>query len=254
MSDNWIPAMCRVDGSVAADIGSICSSSVHFYSVLFIAGEIDFSAQDNLLSNLSARLPNDVRAHCEGLLSSHEVLTALKGMAHNMSPGLEGLPMEFFLSFWATLGSDLVEVLNSSFKIGSLPSSQKGALISLIFKKGDRLEHKNWGTISLLNVDYKLCARASAGRLLGVLHHIIAPDQTCGVCGHFIGENIALLRDIVHFTSETKTPAAILSLVQGKAFYRVDWPFLVKVLEHQKNSPFPDDPTLVESTPLLTIC
>lgn len=98
-------------------------------------------------------------------------------MAHNMSPGSEGLPMEFFLSFWATLGSDLVEVLNSFFKIGSLPSSQK-ALISLIFKKGDRLEHKNWGTISLLNVDYKLCARASAGRLLGVLHHIIAPDQT----------------------------------------------------------------------------
>lgn len=176
VSDNWIP-MCRVDGSVAADIGSICSSSVHFYSVLFIAGEIDFSAQDNLLSNLSAQLPNDVRAHCEGLLSSHEVLTALKGMAHNMSPGSEGLPMEFFLSFWATLGSDLVEVLNSFFKIGSLPSSQK-ALISLIFKKGDRLEHKNWGTISLLNVDYKLCARASAGRLLGVLHHIIAPDQT----------------------------------------------------------------------------
>ena len=30
---------------------------------------------------------------------------------------------------------------------------------SLIFKKGDRLEHKNWRPISLVNVDYKVCAR-----------------------------------------------------------------------------------------------
>lgn len=231
-SDNWIPAMRRTDGSIATGIDSICTSWVDFYSALFTAGEIDFSAQDDLLSNLSARLPSDARAQCEGLLSSHEVFEALKGMAHNKSPGSDGLPMEFYLAFWGTLGSDLVEVLNSSFVTGSLPSSQKGALISLIFKKGDRLEHKNWRPISLLNVDYKLCARALAGRLLGVLHHIIAPDQTCGVRGRFIGENVALLRDIVQFTSETNTPAAVLSLDQEKAFDRVDWPFLFRVLEH----------------------
>lgn len=230
-SDNWIPAMRRADGSIASDIDSICSSWVGFYSALFTAETIDFSAQAELLSNLSARLPDDARLHCEGLLSLNEVFTALKGMAHK-SPGSDGLPMEFYLAFWETLGSDLVDVLNSSFEIGFLPSSLKGALISLIFKKGDRLEHKNWRPISLLNVDYKLCARALAGRLLSVLHHIIAPDQTCGVRGRFIGENVALLRDIVHFTSETNTPAAILSLDQEKAFDRVDWPFLFKVLAH----------------------
>ena len=230
-SDSWIPAMRRVDGSLASDIDSICSSWVDFYSALFTAEEFNSSVQADLLSNLSARLPSDARAHCEGLLSPNEVLTALKGMPHNKSPGSDGLPMEFYLTFWETLGSDLVEVLNSSFEIGSLPSSQKGALISLISKKGDRLEHKNGRPISLLNVDYKLCARTLAGRLLGILHHVIAPDQTCAVPGRFIGENVALLRDIVHFASETGTPAAILSLDQEKAFDRVDWLFLFKVLK-----------------------
>ena len=76
----------------------------------------------------------------------------------------------------------------------------------------------------------KLCARALAGDLLKVLHHVIASDQTSGVRGRFIGENVALLRDIVHFTSECSIPAAILSLDQEKAFHRVDWPFLFKVL------------------------
>ena len=66
--------------------------------------------------------------------------------------------------------------------------------------------------ISLLNVDYMICARALAGRLLGVLHHVVASDQTCGVPGRFIGDNVAFLHDLVDFTTETGTSAAILSL------------------------------------------
>ena len=86
--------------------------------------------------------------------------------------------------------------------------------------------------ISLLNVDYKLCARALAGRLLKVLHHVILPDQTCGVKGRFIGENVAFLRDVSIVANELNLPAAILSLDQEKAFDRVDWSFLLTTLRH----------------------
>ena len=110
-------------------------------------------------------------------------------------------------------------------------------MISLIFKKGDRLLHKNWHPISLLNVDYKLCARALAGRLLNVLHHVIHPDQTCGVRGRFIGENVALLRDVVHYANEHSIPAVILALDQEKAFDRVDWDFLLATLGHMGFGP-----------------
>ena len=49
------------------------------------------------------------------------------------------------------------------------PFSQREALITLIFKKGHRLDHKNWRPISLLKVDYKLFARFLTGLLLKVI-------------------------------------------------------------------------------------
>ena len=81
-------------------------------------------------------------------------------------------------------------------------------------------------------MDYKLCARALAGRLLKVLQHVIHPDQTCGVKGRFIGENVAFLRDVTIAAKELNLLVAILSLDQEKAFDRVDWGFLLTTLRH----------------------
>ena len=138
--------------------------------------------------------------------------------------------MEFYVALWDLLGDDLVNVLNASLEADLLPFSQGGALIALILKKGDRLDHKNWPPISLLNVDYKLCARVLAGRLLKLIASVVAPDQTCGVPGRYIGENVAFLRDVVELANEYNLPVALLSLDQGKAFDLVDWPFLFTTL------------------------
>ena len=143
-------------------------------------------------------------------------------MARGKSPGSDGFPMEFYVAFWDVIGADIVDVFNASFDLGFVPPSQRTALIFLIFKKGDRLLHKNWRPIILLNVDYKLCARALAGRLLKVLHSVVLSNQTCSVPGRYIGENVALLRDVAHYVNELNLPAAILSLDQEKAFDRVD--------------------------------
>lgn len=173
--------------------------------------------------------PNQL-ALCDGPLSSVEVLTALNGMSRNKTPGSDGLPAEFYIKFWHVLGSDLTEVFNKAYHLNSLSETQKLGLIMLIHKKGDRLSCKNWRPITLLNVDYKLCARTLAGRLLKVLQFVVAPDQTCGVPGRFIGENVAFLRDVVSYASDANYPVAILSLDQEKAFDRVDWSFLYSTL------------------------
>ena len=94
------------------------------------------------------------------------------------------------------------------------------------FKKGDRLDPKNWRPISLLNVDYKIASRAIAGRLLKILHAVVDKDQTCGVPGRFIGEKVAYLRDVVDYSFPAGVPWAIISLSQEKPFDCVDWGFM----------------------------
>ena len=111
-----------------------------------------------------------------------------------------------------------------SMRVSSLPLNV--VVSSLSFKKGDRLDPRNWRLISLLNVDYKLVARVLAGRLLKVIHLVVADDQTCGVPGRYISENVAFLRDVVCYASFSGQPIAILSLDQEKAFNRVDWGFM----------------------------
>ena len=142
-SEDWISAIRKSDGSLATDISSFCSSWVDFYSSLFWAESLVVPIQDQLLSNLTTRLSPQDSAKCDGPLSLDEVFRTLEGVSDDNSPGSDGLPKEFYLACWHIAGPDLVEVLNDSFASGLLPLSQRGALISLIFKKGDRLDHKN---------------------------------------------------------------------------------------------------------------
>ena len=68
--------------------------------------------------------------------------------------------MEFYVRFWPVLGADLVRVLNLALSRDCLSRSQHRGVISLSFKKGDRLDHRNWYPITLLNVDYKIALHA----------------------------------------------------------------------------------------------
>ena len=189
-----------------------------FFSALFFSAEmVDHKVQASLLKNLSARLPHAASFSCKGPVTSEEARKALEGAATGKSPGSDGLPAEFFSTFWHVLGEDLVEMLNASLITGRLPPSQRRALITLLFKKGARLDPKNWQPISLLNSDYKILARVLAGCMLGVLQHVIHPDQSCGVQGRYIGENIVLLNSVFQYSLEMAIPGTFSSLDLEKA-------------------------------------
>ena len=127
---------------------------------------MDPGHQDFFLSFIRQHLSSAERDLCEGPLTFAECKAALDGMPHGKTPGLDGLLAEFFQRFWPLLGQDYVNTMNYCYTSGRLSASQRSGLITLLFKRGDRLEMKNWRPITLLCVDYKIASKAIANRLL----------------------------------------------------------------------------------------
>ena len=76
----------------------------------------------------------------------------------------------------------------------------------------------NWRSITLLNVDYKILARAIAKRIESKLPKLVHPDQTGFVKGRYIGQNVRLLNDLMEFTESNKLPGILLFIDFEKAF------------------------------------
>ena len=202
-----------------------------FYRDLFKVENVEMDVQDVLLSRMSAVLSEEAVARCEGSVRVEELELAMKGMANGKTPGEDGLSLEFYKCFSERLLPVLCKLANECFREDRFPEECVRSVVRLAFKKGDRKELKNWRPISLLNLDYKIVSKALSGRLREVMPEIVSEDQTCGVMGRVISDNLNLLRDVLDHLDVTGEGGVLLSLDQEKAFDRVDRAFLDRVLE-----------------------
>ena len=169
---------------------------------------------------------------CEGLLTRKEYWEALQSMKNGKSPGNDGLTKEFYVCFFNEISPLLIDVLNHSYQTGQLSTSQRQALITLIEKKEkDKRYIKNWGPISLINVDAKLASKVLVGRIKKVLPNIIKHDQTAYVTGRYIGESIRLISDILEYTEENNIDGILFSADFEKAFDSVEHSFILATLQ-----------------------
>lgn len=220
------------DGCVINDPVQMTDTCRHFYGDLYTAVPVEQQEIEFFLGSIDKSLSHEEQNLLEGPVTLSEVSEALSSMEAGKTPGSDGLSAEFYRTFFNEIGPDICEVLSSVFKQEGLSASQKGGLITLIFKgKGSREELTNWRPISLLNVDYKIISKILATRLRKVLHKIINIDQTCSVAGRTILDNAHLLRNIQDYVDQKNMGAAFVSLDQQKAFDRVDWGYLQQVLE-----------------------
>ena len=176
----------------------------------------------------------------EGLFTKEEVLSALLGLQTGKSPGSDGLPTEFYLTFWDHLSDQLVLVFNERFRLCVLSDSQRQGLLRLIHKKDERNLAKNWRPISLLNTDYKLASKVIIERLKLVMPSIVYQDQTCSIPGITIFSNLHLARDVLDMIDKTDETGILVTLDQEKAFDHVDHEFLMRVLSKFSNGPSVD--------------
>lgn len=231
-ADQTIRVLTKENLDTVSEPQDLLKETYYFYKTLFTAQTCDEDARNQFLNADIPKLPDNARKSCEGLIAEEELQKAVRSMENNKSPGIDGLTTNFYKHFWPILSEKLTRVYNHAFRTGTLAVSQRRGVISLLFKKGDRTQLKNWRPVTLLNTDYKILTKALANRLQQVLPLLIHTDQTASIKGRTINDNTRLLHDVVAYANEKVVPLALISVDQLKAFDRVSHEFLFKCLEH----------------------
>ena len=139
-----------------------------------------------------------------------EIKESILKMKNNKTPGVDGLPIEFYKIFWHDIKDILYQSYCYSFENNTLTISQKQGLITLLPKSGkDNHYLKNWRPISLLTVDYKILASILATRVKTKLKNLINDDQTGFVKGRYIGENIRKVLEIIEYSEIEDKPGGL---------------------------------------------
>jgi len=206
--------------------------STLFYDNLYTQDKgLPVNRREELLDLIDKQLDLNQKAELDAKLTKENIREALNSMDKSKSPGWDGIPYEFYQTFWNTFEDDFFELQNEIFDEKCLSLSQQRALISLLYKDGDKRDINNWRPLSLLCTDYKILAKAIATKVQTILPSIISEDQTCCVPGRTIHSNLLLTRDIIHYTKLKQIKGYIITVDQMKAFDVVDRDILFKLLE-----------------------
>jgi hypothetical protein len=114
-----------------------------------------------------------------------------------------------------------------------IPLGWNKTVVVLISKVDDLEEVSQFRPISLCNIVYKIISKMLAARLKLILPEIISPTQSVFVPRRLITDNILVAYVCVHKIKnkrEAKSGLCAVKLDMHKAYDRVEWDFLRKIM------------------------
>ena len=207
-----------------------------FYQNLYSKQQNCIETQNEILTNLPNLMKNELNEQLTKPINKNEIKQAIYQMENDKSPGIDGIPVEFYKTFYDTLENDLIQLYNNILFIEKGITNTMQKAITLIPKKGDLNKLKYWRPISLLCTDYKILTKVLANRLKNILLQIISKEQTCSIPNRTIFNNLFLIRDTITLTKEKNSILYLLQIDKEKAFDKIDHDFLYKTMTKMRFS------------------
>jgi len=132
---------------------------------------------------------------------------------------------------WTTIKQDVLAALaavhRGNFRNLNLLNTE---LLTLLPKKEDAVQVKDFRPISLIHSFAKLVTKLIANRLARKLSGMVATNQSAFVKGRCIHDNFILVQQTARYLHQQKQPRVLLKLDISKAFDSVSWAFLLEIL------------------------
>ncbi|KAL2942986.1 LINE-1 retrotransposable element ORF2 protein [Bienertia sinuspersici] len=166
--------------------------------------------------------------------SREEIQRAAFGMKPNKSPGPDGIPPGFIQTHWDTLKDDIFQAATAFYNNGYLLKEMNQTFLALIPKGPSQERAADFRPISLCNTSYKIISKCMVNRLKGIIRDIGGEFQNAFIPGRLMNDNCLLAHEIINWVKHKKKgklSASVLKIDLSKAYDRIRWDFLQKVLE-----------------------
>ncbi|KAL2532641.1 Uncharacterized protein Adt_05992 [Abeliophyllum distichum] len=217
-------------GEVFDSQETIQPSAVSFFQELLSAAP---QPVDPIRPDIIPRLvSNEDNLQLNRIPTLAEVREAIFSIDPDSVAGPDGFSSHFFQECWDIISDDVFQAVLDFFAGGHFPRGFSATSIVLIPKRDNACRWSEFRPISLCTVFNKLVTKLLNSRLSNILPQIISTPQSGFIPGRLIGDNILLAQELLH-TLDTKVRGgnAILKLDMAKAYDRLDWGFLISVLE-----------------------
>lgn len=155
-----------------------------------------------------------------------ELEDAILSCHGDKAPGPDGFNFKFVKSFWGTLKSDFLGLVEEFHANGRLPKGISSYFLALVPKYSNPQDLIEFRPISLLGSIYKILAKILAARLKMVLKPVISPNQSAFLPERNILDGVVIINEVVDFVNKTKKKCLILKVDFEKAYDSVNWSFL----------------------------
>ncbi|XP_031108426.1 uncharacterized protein LOC116012895 [Ipomoea triloba] len=162
-----------------------------------------------------------------------EVKSALFSMFPDKAPGADGMNPGFYQHFWDVVGDDVTTFVLKCLNECSFPECLNDTNVVLIPKKKSPEMVYDLRLIALCNVVYKIMAKMVANRMKPLLGDVISESQSAFIPNRLISDNILIAAKLGHYLNRKQTGMvgwAALKLDMAKAYDRMEWTFLRKML------------------------
>lgn len=164
-------------------------------------------------------------------ITEMEIRDVIKRLKNNKSPGVDGLPGEFYKCFVDDLAPILTKLFRYSLSKDNPPDTWSQTIISVIHKEGkDPTQCEGYRPISLICNDQKLLTSILTQRIQKHITDLINVDQTGFIPRRQGANNIRRTLNIITCAKRQQKTSMLISFDARKAFDTVNWNFLYKTL------------------------
>ena len=238
MRADWTDPSKPVDRTTpATHKRDVADAFADYYKHLFAEKTPNLAALRDALDALASgnKVLPPTAARCAAAIDNAETEATCEHLPTGKSPGPDRLPNKFYVTFSKLISPILTAVFNeardaSARGDGGLPASMLGGIVSVLYKKNDRDDPRNYRPITLLNGDYKILMRILTSRMNEAVVQFVSAPQNGFVPNSFIAENLMLLKLLQAHIEEEQLDAMFLFADMEKAFDRASWAFMEQAL------------------------